>query len=110
MSLTNPHLEDVLRVFPYYQDLNAIWRGILSFDSELVSSKPGVNHAESLLRMVKPGAKAPADEHEDNEMREDNAEKEIGVSVTAGDVDEHDEDDNMPGTQWLYVPICLCLP
>ncbi|KAF8443715.1 hypothetical protein L210DRAFT_793454, partial [Boletus edulis BED1] len=33
--------------------LDAIWNGIPSFDSELVSSKPGVNHTESLLKIVK---------------------------------------------------------
>ena len=40
-------------MFPYYNKLNAIWKGIPSFNSELVLSKPMVNHAESLLQIVK---------------------------------------------------------
>ena len=47
------HAEDVLHVFPYYNKLNAIWKGIPSFNSELVLSKPMVNLAESLLQIVK---------------------------------------------------------
>ena len=43
-------------IFPYYQELNTIWNGIPSFDSELVSSKPKGNHVESLLRIVAPKA------------------------------------------------------
>ena len=43
-------------IFPYYQELDAIWNGIPSFNSELVSSKPKGNHAESLLRIVTPKA------------------------------------------------------
>ena len=68
---SNLHLDDVLHIFPYYQDLNTIWHGIPSFNGELISSKPGVNHVENLLRIVKSGAKAPADEHENDEMQED---------------------------------------
>ena len=68
---SNLHLDDVLHIFPYYQDLDTIWHGIPLFNSELISSKPGVNHVENLLRIVKSGAKAPVDEHENDEMQED---------------------------------------
>ena len=48
--------EDVLWIFSYYQELDTIWNGVPSFDSELVSSKPKGNHMESLLRIVTPKA------------------------------------------------------
>ena len=40
-------------MFPYYEDLDSIWNGIPSFDSELISPKSGTNHSQSLLRVIK---------------------------------------------------------
>ncbi|KIJ58649.1 hypothetical protein HYDPIDRAFT_33975 [Hydnomerulius pinastri MD-312] len=56
-------LADVLRVFPYYSDLDSIWRGIPSFDSPLLSSQPNVKHAEYFLSLVqKRSTKDPLEE------------------------------------------------
>lgn len=42
----------MLRAFPYYTELDAIWGGIPSFDSDLISSHPNINHAGSFLDTV----------------------------------------------------------
>ena len=52
LLLISQYLEDILHVLPYYQELDAIWKGIPSFDSKLVSSKPKVDHVEHLLKIV----------------------------------------------------------
>ena len=41
-----------LSLLSAYQELDAIWKGIPSFDSKLVSSKPKVDHVEHLLKIV----------------------------------------------------------
>ncbi|KAI6023512.1 hypothetical protein PISMIDRAFT_34519, partial [Pisolithus microcarpus 441] len=46
-------LAEVLRIFPYFSELDLIWHGIPSFDSELISSQPHANHAENFLALVK---------------------------------------------------------
>ncbi|KAI6101885.1 hypothetical protein F5141DRAFT_1218093 [Pisolithus sp. B1] len=46
-------LAEVLRIFPYYCELNSIWHGIPSSDSELISSQLNANHAENFLALVK---------------------------------------------------------
>ena len=114
-----PHLEDVLRIFPYYQDLNAIWHGIPLFDSELVSSKPGVSHAVNLLRIGKSGTKALANEPRGGEMPGIDVKRVIGVSV-AIEVSMSMKRtliclglSMMTISPWetqSYVPLCLCLP
>lgn len=43
----------MLEEFPYYQDLDAIWSGIPSFDCELISSDPNINSVGSLVEVVK---------------------------------------------------------
>ena len=40
----------------YHQELDAIWSGVLSFDSELISSKLKGNHAQNLLDIINPKA------------------------------------------------------
>ncbi|KAN0075255.1 hypothetical protein V8E55_011278 [Tylopilus felleus] len=82
--------EDVIATFPYYKELHAVWGGVPSFDSQLVSSKPKVNHAENLLKIVlsRPNANQSIDE--DNEMQDgveggdDEGNKEPGPNVEVG--------------------------
>ena len=115
--------EDVLRIFPYYQELDAIWNGIPSFDSELVSSKPKGNHAESLLRIVTPKAGGiPLDPsaggssvalEEDYELVEDEIEEVAAMETgeTRQDVQMEDvkmedgDDDTMEGDPPVESPV-----
>ncbi|KAG9311629.1 hypothetical protein JVU11DRAFT_7861 [Chiua virens] len=62
-------LEDVLCVFPHYQELNSIWNGIPSFDNELLSPKSSASHSQNLLKIIKrkPG-EAPDEEKEENNV------------------------------------------
>ena len=46
------NLADVLRIFPYYTQLDTIWRGIPLFNSKLVSSQPNINHASNFLDLL----------------------------------------------------------
>ncbi|KAI6096474.1 hypothetical protein EDD16DRAFT_1719797 [Pisolithus croceorrhizus] len=46
-------LAKVLCIFPYYCELDSIWRSIPSFDSELISSQLNANHAENFLALIK---------------------------------------------------------
>ena len=128
--------EDVLRTFPYYQELDFIWKGIPSFDSKLVSAKPKTNHAISLLNIVAPKASSvnptPEEENVDVQDRdahfvEDEADKEeVEEVATAQTIDEEDvsmnddtlfnNDDHVMDDEPSYeepepvrkVCICLC--
>ena len=61
------YLEIFLHIFPYYKELNAIWKGISSFDSKLISSNPDANHAKSLPNIVASNASVFATIPEDKE-------------------------------------------
>lgn len=90
-------------IFLYYQDLDAIWNGILLFDSKLVSFKLGINHTEDLLRIVNSGAKIPAvDKCEDNEMQEDDVivEEGIGTSTALEELGKDEPDIDMSRSQY----------
>ena len=96
--------EDVLQVFRYYQELNTIWNGIPSFNSSLVSSKPNVNHTQSLLKIVKkrPGTSASDEEHEGETMEEGHSASGAPVAVVPSmdsseeHGDDHDLDIDIP--------------
>ncbi|KIJ61942.1 hypothetical protein HYDPIDRAFT_169341 [Hydnomerulius pinastri MD-312] len=106
-------LADVLRVFPYYSDLDSIWRGIPSFDSPLLSSQPNVKHAESFLSLVqKRSTKDPLEEGdalddqgelgayegtagEDGAKTQDNAMDVIEDNDPAMTMDEEEEDEDV---------------
>lgn len=51
-DLRSYYLEEVLQQFPYYNDFNAFWDRIPSFNSELISSKPNAGHSEKLCKIV----------------------------------------------------------
>ena len=57
--------------FPHYDELDQIWQGIPGFDSDLISSDPTVDHAQSLLSLVhsKPSKKtAPVVDTQDEDI------------------------------------------
>ncbi|KAG6379808.1 hypothetical protein JVT61DRAFT_10353 [Boletus reticuloceps] len=62
----NDDMEDVLRVFPYYGNLDSIWNGIPSFDPQLISSKPNNDHTASFLNVVTPRSNINASSAEDS--------------------------------------------
>ncbi|KAG6369071.1 hypothetical protein JVT61DRAFT_1515, partial [Boletus reticuloceps] len=82
-------LEKVRGVFPYYDDLNSIWKEIPSFDSKLVSSKAGVNHAKSLLQIVQAKTLAGT-EHDEDAMQDDADAEEVNGRPAAQDAEQHD--------------------
>ncbi|KAF8430924.1 hypothetical protein L210DRAFT_863670, partial [Boletus edulis BED1] len=86
--------EEVHCVFPYYDDLNSIWKDIPSFNSKLVSSKAGVNHAKSLLQIVKAKPLAGT-EHDEDAMQDDSDAEEVNGGPAAWDAEQHDGDVSM---------------
>ncbi|KIJ13920.1 hypothetical protein PAXINDRAFT_13241 [Paxillus involutus ATCC 200175] len=61
-------LADICAKYPFYNDLDSMWRGIPSFDPDLLSSESNINHAESLLDAVKNRSNKDADGNEDNDL------------------------------------------
>ncbi|KAF9230417.1 hypothetical protein BU15DRAFT_69214 [Melanogaster broomeanus] len=45
-------LEVVTTEFPYFSDLDSLWRGNPSYDANLISSAPNKNHAQDFLSSV----------------------------------------------------------
>ncbi|KAI6106783.1 hypothetical protein EDD17DRAFT_1839924 [Pisolithus thermaeus] len=82
-SLSANLLADVLHVFPYYSDLDLIWCGIPSFDSELISSQPNAKHADSFLSLIQ--NKSAKDPLGDTEGVGDDGELEADVGMTMVD-------------------------
>ncbi|KAI6130814.1 hypothetical protein EV401DRAFT_2065986 [Pisolithus croceorrhizus] len=76
-------LADVLRVFLYYSDLDSIWHGIPSFDSELISSQPNAKHVDSFLSLIQ--NKSAKDPLGDMEGVGDDGELEADVGMTMVD-------------------------
>ncbi|KAN0098044.1 hypothetical protein V8E55_002490 [Tylopilus felleus] len=82
--------EDVIATFPYYKELHTVWGGVPSFDSQLVSSKPKVNHTENLLKIMQSRPNANQSIDEDNEMQDgveggdDEGNKEPSSNVEVG--------------------------
>ena len=78
------NLADVLRVFPYYSQLDSILRGIPSFDSKLVSSRPNANHASNFLDLLNGRSAKDGGLDEGDDVEEDRAadDAEGGPTVT----------------------------
>ncbi|KAF8128389.1 hypothetical protein EV363DRAFT_1400563 [Boletus edulis] len=82
----------VCRVFPYYDDLNSIWKDISSFNSKLVLSKAGVDHTKSLLQIVKAKSLAGT-EHDKDSMQDDGDAEEVNGGPAVRDAEQHDGGD-----------------
>ncbi|KAF9236800.1 hypothetical protein BU15DRAFT_76633 [Melanogaster broomeanus] len=90
-------LEAVTTEFPYFSDLDSLWRGNPSYDANLVSSAPNKNHAQDFLLAVgkkshmkgaKSNVAAPPLTINDGEIDEDNqndAEATNDVGLTSGE-------------------------
>ena len=76
------NLVDVLRIFPYYTQLDSIWCGIPSFDSKLVSSQPNVNHTSNFLDLLNGRSAKDGGLDEGDNVEEDRATDEGGPIVT----------------------------
>ncbi|KAG2062686.1 hypothetical protein BDR04DRAFT_1213699 [Suillus decipiens] len=50
--------EEVCHEFPWYKELDAIWHSNPSFAAKTMSSKPGVDHASDMYRLVHPHGRA----------------------------------------------------
>ncbi|KAL4075133.1 hypothetical protein V8B97DRAFT_1915774 [Scleroderma yunnanense] len=57
-------LAEICYTFPLFDDLNMIWCSIPSFDSELSSSKPNIDHAEKFLSLVQQKMPCDGDDEE----------------------------------------------
>lgn len=47
----------ILREFPWYDDLYAIWNGIPNFTTKLMNSQPGQPHGGNFLKLIVPNKK-----------------------------------------------------
>jgi hypothetical protein len=49
--------EQVLIDFPWFDALDALWKGNLAFVLKTISSAPGIDHASNLAALTKGGGK-----------------------------------------------------
>ncbi|KAF8551932.1 hypothetical protein OG21DRAFT_1486619 [Imleria badia] len=58
--------DEIKQKFPYYDQLDQIWRGIPGFDSDLISSDPTIDHSQDMLSLTQtkdaPSAQATEEE------------------------------------------------
>ena len=68
----NPPTGKVHKEFPHYKELDQVWRSVPGFDSNLISSDPAIDHAQSLLTLVqnKSGMKNASTTHIQEEEEE----------------------------------------
>ncbi|KAI6006865.1 hypothetical protein EDD15DRAFT_2357900 [Pisolithus albus] len=89
--------EAITKTFPYFDDLDLIWKGNPSFDARPFTSDQQKNRAEEMLSLVRGGATCPGD----NPPAADQGDQEDqeGLGVWNDDMDVGDEqlaDDNAP--------------
>ncbi|KIK93840.1 hypothetical protein PAXRUDRAFT_33838 [Paxillus rubicundulus Ve08.2h10] len=77
---------DICAKYPFYNDLDS--RGIPSFDPDLLSSEPNINHAESLLNAVKNRSNKGVDGNEDDDLDDADDHPAEGEAFPGNDIEE----------------------